>query len=76
MSLINRTYRIKPNPARFGGGWNLQLIEAGRIIKTHKEPQNDYPKGFEFDGQKYNDLSLLACKLNAQLWVEEGGMPV
>lgn len=72
----SRSFLIKRNPARFGGGWNLQLIEAGRIVKTHREPQNEYPEGFEFGGQKYNDLSFLACKLNAQLWVEAGGMPV
>ncbi|QEY25497.1 hypothetical protein [Neisseria zalophi] len=71
-----RKYRIKPNPDRFGGGWNLQLIQAGRIIKTHTEPHNKYPQGFEFDGKKHYDLSFLACKLNGETWVSDGGMPV
>ena len=70
-----RTYRIKPNPSRFGGGWGLQPIEAGRIIKTRKEPQNDYPKGFYLDGRIYVDLSLSACKINAGLRVGYGSMP-
>lgn len=73
--MATRSFRIKRNPVRFGGGWNLQLMEAGQIILTKNEPENQCPHGFEFAGQIHNDLALLACKLDGQSWIEEGVRP-
>ena len=72
----NRSFKIKRIPESFGGGWNLQLIEDGRIVKNHKEPENFNGIGIYIGDVIVLDLAFHACQLNGDLWIRERGLSV